>query len=223
MFLRDHQPFLIKNLLIIGLTIILALIGMRSYAYSHEFSHEDHLDSSDSVAILAGRYTLDLSHTSIIFRINHLGLSSFSGRFNLIESTLILDPEDLSKTELDVRIDLSSIDTNSTHLEDSVQKPGYFDTNNHRFASFVSTAIQQTGPDTAQVTGNLTMKGVTNPVTLDVTLSGAVRSHPFRGVPALGFFGTTTILRSNWGITQGLPLIGDEVTLEIAAEFWKVE
>ena len=224
MILQYHNSIFIRNLIIV-LTIIVALIGMRSYAQSHLLhgSDSETNSGSDSETIAAGRYTLDPSHTSIIFRIKHLGLSYFAGRFNIIEATLMLDPMDLSKTQLDARIDIRSIDTNSTHLEDSVQKPGYFDTNTYRFASFVSTAIEQTGPHTAHVTGNLTMKGVTHPVTLDVMLSGFVSRHPFRGVPSLGFFATTTIMRSDWEITQGLPLIGDEVDLEIAAEFWKVE
>lgn len=171
-------------------------------------------------SIPAGEYVNDPLHTSVTFRIKHLGFSYYAGRFNTINAQLTLDPDNLSQTRLTASVDISTIDTNSDHLYNSVQQTGYFHTSQYPIAEFTSTCIHPRSDNTAQMLGNLTIKGVTRRVAWDVELVGHGK-NPFSGKYVVGFHATTTIKRSEWGITQALPAIGDEVSLTIAVEFVK--
>ena len=171
----------------------------------------------------AGMYINDPAHTSVTFRIKHLGFSYYTGRFNTIKATLNLDPDNLSTARITANVDIRTIDTNSDHLYNSVQKTRFFDTQHYPLAEFASTRIQPSDDDdenTAKMLGNLTIKGVTHPTLWDVELVGHGQ-HPFSGKYIIGFHATTTIQRSQWGVSQLLPLIGDEVILIVAVEFVK--
>jgi polyisoprenoid-binding protein YceI len=174
----------------------------------------------------AGTYVTDLSHSSIIWSVNHLGLSEYTGRFNGFEAVLDIDPNDPEAASLTVAIDPTSVATGYpyTDREDFDAKvsgdANFLNSGAFPDITFTSTDIDMTGAETANVTGDLTMLGVTRPVTLDVTFNGALEQHPFSGRPMLGFSATTTLDRTDFGMDylSGRSL-GDDVKVVIQAEF----
>ncbi len=165
----------------------------------------------------AGLYAIDPSHTNVIFRVSHLGFSGYMGRFNKVEGKVALDPKDLSKTTLDVTIDASSVDVNLKKLEDELRGKEMFDVTTHPSITFKSTKLEQTAPNRGTITGDLSFRGVTKPVTLDVTLNG-VGPHPMNKKQTLGFSANGVIKRSDFGAAQWLPMVGDNVQLIIETE-----
>ena len=174
----------------------------------------------------AGTYTADLAHSSIIWKISHLGLSNYTARFTDFEATLDIDPNAPEDAMLSVTIDPTSVFTGYPNPEqedfDAKIGEGAQFLNGEAFPeiTFNSTDVTVTGPMTADVTGDLTLLGVTMPLTLDVTLNGSVESNPFSGRPTLGFSATGSLNRTDYGLTylsgRG---IGDTVELVIQAEF----
>ncbi len=172
----------------------------------------------------AGVYELDRTHASITWRVSHLGLSQYTARFASFDSEIMLDPKDPTRSTVSVTIDPRSVRTDFPFPEredfDRVVAERFLKAGEHPEIRFQSTRLVATGPTTGRLTGNLTFLGQTRPVTLEVTLNGAME-HPFRKVPVLGFSATTTIKRSEFGSTDLLGPIGDEVTLLIEAEYAK--
>lgn len=165
----------------------------------------------------SGAYEIDPSHTSVNFGISHLGFSTYQGRFNTIAGSLTFDAKAPEKSSLTVTIDAASIDTNHAELEGKLKTTDWFDTAKFPTATFTSTKIVKLTDTTGKLTGDLTLHGVTKPVTLDVTFNGA-GNNPFANVPQLGFSAKGTIKRSDFGIAQYLPAIGDEVSIMIESE-----
>lgn len=173
----------------------------------------------------AGIYAGDPSHTSVTWRVMHFGLSNYTARFAKVSSTVVLDPVDVSKSRLNVTIDANSVRTDFPMADkvdfDAELGGGDKWMNGKAFPqiSFVSTRIVPTGPKTAQVTGNLTLRGVTKPVTLAVTFNGSLAAHPMLKVPMFGISATATLKRSDFGMDYGLPVVGDDVSLQIESEY----
>ena len=190
--------------------ILAALISVSLITASNADNH--------IAAIPAGLYENDPAHTSVHFTISHLGFSRFVGRFNFTQATLTIDPNNLPKTTLSAIIDIASLDANSQHLENTVARKNFFYTEWYPTATFNSTFLHPTSDTTAILFGNLSLKGVTHPIQMDVELIGN-GPHPFSQRYTIGFQGSTTIQRSQWGVSGLLPAIGDDVTLNIAAEF----
>ena len=165
----------------------------------------------------SGAYVIDPGHTSVNFGISHLGFSSYQGRFNTIAGSLNFDAKAPEKSSLTVTIDAASIDTNHTELEGKLKGADWFDTAKFPTATFPSTKVEKLTDTTGKLTGDLTLHGVTKPVTLDVTFNGA-GNNPFANVPQLGFSAKGSIKRSDFGIAQYLPAIGDEVSIMIESE-----
>ena len=166
----------------------------------------------------SGKYMLDKSHANIVFGVNHLGFSTYYSRFNDFDATLNFYAEKPEKSSLSVNIDTASADANNPKMEAEYDGEKFFNTGKFPNASFTSTHIEKLTESTGKLTGNLTLLGVTKPVTLDVTLNGA-GINPFAGVPTLGFSATGSIKRSDFGMKEYLPAVGDEVSLQIQAEF----
>ncbi len=165
----------------------------------------------------SGKYMIDNSHTNVLFGLSHMGFSQYYGRFNVITGTLEFDAKAPEKSKLDVKIDIASIDTNSAELEKKLVGADWFDAAKFPSATFVSTKVEKTSATKGKVTGDLTIHGVTKPVVLDVTFNGAGQ-NPIAAVPQLGFSATTKIKRSDFGVAQYVPMVGDEVTLTIESE-----
>jgi polyisoprenoid-binding protein YceI len=185
------------------------------------------------VEATAGTYKLEKTHASVTFQVMHMGLSNYTARFAKFDSTLEIDPAKPTEAKLTATIDPTSVRTDypgdykATHKgtgfkswdEDLAKSDKFFNAGKFAEIKFVSTGITLTGSDTAAITGDLTMLGVTKPITLDAKLNGAMASHPFAKTPALGFSATGTIKRSEWGMTYLTPNIGDDVKLIIEAEY----
>lgn len=176
----------------------------------------------------SGTYNLDLSHTSVTWRIKHLGLSFYTARFAKIASTVVLDAADPSKSKLDVTIDANSVRTDFPfpEKEDFDKVVGgdarFLDGRSFPQIRFVSTSIAATGPKTGKITGNLTLRGVTKPVTLDATFNGTLAPNPMMKTHKLGVSARGSIKRSDFGMNFGLQFVGDEVELIIEAEYDKL-
>lgn len=182
----------------------------------------------------SGTYFIDPSHTSLIFQVPHMGLSNYTARFTGVDAKLEFHPEDAALTGLSVTIDAASVATNytgdykashpnSTHDtwdEDISKDPKWMNANEHPTITFTATEITKTGAATADVTGDLTFLGVTQPLTLHVTYNGAIE---MRGTEKIGFSATGSLTRSDFGMGAYIPNIGDEVNLIIETEFAKAE
>lgn len=172
----------------------------------------------------AGEYVVDKSHVSLNWKIRHLGLSDYTARFTSIDATIKLDPKDVTKSSVTVTIDPKSVKTDFPFPEkedfDKVIGEKFLQAGQYPTITFQSTGLTATGAKTGKLTGNLTFLGVTKPVTLDVTLNGAM-VHPMRKTPVLGFSAVGTFKRSDFGMTVLQGPLGDDIKLLIEAEFFK--
>ena len=174
----------------------------------------------DVAAAPEGAYVLDPTHASVNWSLSHSGLSFYTARFDDISGALDFNPDAPASSRLDVRINPKSVSTGDAEWDKTLGTDGkYFDGNTHPEIRFVSTSFVKTTENTGTVTGDLTLRGVTKPVSLDVTYNGAGKSFGNPGA-TLGFSAIGKIKRSDWGMDYLTNFgIGDEVTLRIEAEF----
>lgn len=168
--------------------------------------------------VQAGNYKVEASHTRVGFGVSHMGFSDWYGEFADVTGTMQLDPANLANARVDVTIPVATIATTNTKLDDELRSAGWLDAAQFPNIRFTSTSVVKTGVRTAQVTGNLTMHGVTRPVVLDATFNGA-GANPMNKAYTVGFNATAHIKRSDFGVKTYLPLIGDDVTIRISAAF----
>lgn len=179
----------------------------------------------DKTRVTAGTYAVDPNHTMVVWEIDHLGFSNYTGIFGDVTGTLVLDPKNLAAAKVDVTIPVTKVTTASAGLTAHLLRAGKDGGKPDFFgpaaadAKFVSTgvAVDDDG-DEAKVTGNLTLNGVTKPVTLDVDFHGA---GAMGGQENVGFEAEAKIRRSDFGLGFGVPMVGDEVELKIHAAFQK--
>jgi len=170
----------------------------------------------------AGSYRIDPEHAALLFKIDHLGFSQLVGRFDRFDATLDFDPEQPEAARLTVLVEVGSLDLNLPQFEQDLRGPDWFDVAQFPQARFVSRAIAITGDNAGRITGDLTLHGVTRPVILEVTLNGAGDSL-ITGRYSLGFAARGSLKRSAFGLGAYAPAVGDEVVLEIHAEFQRFE
>lgn len=177
--------------------------------------------------IPSGSYQNDPAHTSITWRIGHMGLSHFTARVNDVTINLELNAEDLSKSQVNATIDPATVDTgypfSNKSFDDEVGKdPRFLNAPKFPAVTFVSQKITLIEHGQALIRGKLTMLGVTRSVTLEGVLNGTLKSHPFAKVPAVGFTATTKIDRTDFGLDYlSGAILDDEVEIIIQAEFTK--
>jgi polyisoprenoid-binding protein YceI len=166
----------------------------------------------------SGIYTVNAGHTQVLFSILHLGLTDYFGRFDKITGTMNFDGNQPEHGAVDISIDMTSIDVPSARLTDELK--GVFGVQQYPAATFKSTSVTRTGPNTGKITGLLTIRNVSKPVTLDATFNGGEQS-PMGGSYALGFRATGTIKRSDFGLTSMIwsQFVSDDVHLTIEAMF----
>lgn len=169
----------------------------------------------------AGTYAVEKTHAYITFFYNHQGYSKPYLRFRSFDGAIELDPADLSKSSVKIDIDVNSIDSGVDIFDEHLRGDGFFDVANHPTATFASTSFQPSATG-GTLTGDLTLKGITKPVTLDVTFNKAGKNFRSK-VPQVGFSAKTVIQRSDWDLGKYAPAVGDDVTLLIEAEFQKAE
>jgi polyisoprenoid-binding protein YceI len=175
--------------------------------------------TSDVSRVTAGTYTVDPNHSQVSFTVNHLGFSTYRGLFGGITGSMTIDPKAPANAKVSIDIPMSRIITTVAELDDHLKKADFFDAPKYPTAHFESTSIRPSGK-TARISGNLTIKGITKPVVLDAVFVGA---GTMMGKRTIGFDAKTTIKRSDFGVSYGIPMVPDAVPLEIFVAFEKPE
>ena len=170
--------------------------------------------------VQAGAYRLESTHARVLFAVSHMGFSTWYGDFSGATGTLTLDPSNAAADALDVSIPVASVATTNTTLDGELKSAAWLDAGAFPAILFHSTKVVQTSPDTATVTGDLTLHGVTRPVTLQATFKGAGVNPLSKGY-TVGFEVRGRLKRSDFGVKTYVPLIGDDVDLIISAPFEK--
>lgn len=198
------------------LTTLLALAAVPVLAQDMPKEAPGAPDPSRAVA---GIYQVDPDHTQVLFTLGHLGFSEYTGMFTSPTGTLTLDPANAANDKVDITFPIAKVRTTVTALDEHLQTPDFFDAAKYPTAHFVSTKVTKIGDGAATIDGDLTLRGVTRPVTLDVRFVGAGRGVMGAPNPNIGFAATTTLKRSDFGISYGIPLVSDDVVLTINAAF----
>lgn len=167
-------------------------------------------------------YTLDSSHSQIVFSYNHLGYSTGYGMFSGFAGEIQFDAENPAASSVTVSFPVRSMLTGWEARFEHFMSPDFFDAAEDEMVTFTSTAIEVTGEKTAKITGDLTLNGVTQPVVLDAVLNQAA-PHPMEGKPWVGFSATTTLSRTAFNVGQFAPFVSDEVQVQISIEAFKAE
>lgn len=175
------------------------------------------LSTSATVALAAERYTLDPSHSQVLFSYNHLGYSTTFGMFSGFEGEIMFDQDDPAKSSVNVSMPTKSMFTGWEQREGHFMSDDFFGATDKDVITFVSTSIEVTGDATALITGDLTMNDVTKSVVLDATLNQA-GTHPQAGKEWAGFDATTTLVRSDFGLGAYAPYVSDEVAVQLSIE-----
>ena len=176
------------------------------------------LVAASANAFAAGvTYKLDPTHTNVLASWNHFGYSNPSINFGQVDGTLVYDADQVSASSVQVTLPLTGLSALADQFYDHLTSDKWFDAAKYPAATFKSTRVEAAGEGKLKVTGDLTIKGITKPVVLDVTLNKA-GEHPMKKVPAIGFDATATIKRSDFGVGLFAPMVGDEVTLRITTE-----
>jgi polyisoprenoid-binding protein YceI len=176
-----------------------------------------------------GSYQVDLSHASIVWKVSHFGLSNYVGRFAKFDASIDYNPDDIESSVVTAKIDPMSIQTAYPNPEEKdfdkvlATESGWFNAGKFASIDFTSTSIEMVTDSTAVMQGNLTLLGVSKPVTLDVTFNGAMLRQPFSGLPTMGFSAVAKLDRTEWGLSKYAPNVGAEVTVMIEGEFYKAD
>ncbi len=166
----------------------------------------------------SGNYQIDPSHARVLFKVNHLGLSTYVGRFNEFDATLSFDPENLSASRLEATVKTTSVDLNDESLEDRLQGSSWFNTEVYPEVVFTTVSVSPINDSQMKFIGNLTFLGVTKPIEMLVTFHGGA-DNILTGKYTIGFSATGQLKRSDFGMDSYIGVVGDDVFLEVYAEF----
>jgi polyisoprenoid-binding protein YceI len=172
----------------------------------------------DPAAVQAGAYDVEPLHTRVLFSVSHLGFTTWYGEFTNVSGALTLDPKKPAASALEIHIPTGTVSTTNAKLDGELKSDAWLDAGQFPEMVFKSTKIVETGKDAAKVTGDLTLHGVTKPVTLAVKFNGA-GTNPLDKKYTAGFEVSGKIKRSDLGVKTYVPLIGDDVDLIISAGF----
>ena len=185
------------------------------------------LDQNAPAVIPKGAYEIDKVHTSLVFRVSHLGFSTYTGRFTHIDAKLDFDPSRLAASRVNVTIDPRSIqaDNAPSGFLDSLAGKDWLNAAEFPVMSFRSTSVEIVGNNSFRLHGNLTLHGVTKPIVLDARYNGGYASHPYEPRARIGFSARGSFKRSDFGVSYGIPApgttmgVGDEVQVILETEF----
>lgn len=190
----------------------LALIALMSASLS--------VFAADGAKVPAAeKYAVDASHSGVVFGWNHFGFSNPSARFDKIEGSVLLDKSDLTKSSVSVTLPVEALDTGVAKLDEELKGPGFLDATKYPTITFKSTKVEKAGTNGLKITGDLTVHGVTKPVTLDAKVNkiGLFEMPGFK-VQAAGFDATVVIKRSDFGVTRYVPAVSDEIPVRITLD-----
>lgn len=175
-----------------------------------------------AVSVPAGDYTLDPAHASILFKINHLGYSTYIGRFERFEASLTGDPATPQTAQVTAVVDMTSLNIANPDFAAELMGPDWFDAATYPQATFKTLGLKRTSDTEADISGELTLKGQTKAVILKARLNGSAYDR-LRGADVVGFSVTLPINRSEFGVDKYSGLLADDVIIEIEAEFLKTK
>ncbi|EYD22171.1 YceI family protein [Acinetobacter baumannii] len=162
-------------------------------------------------------YKIDPTHTATVFSWNHFGFSTPSANFSDIQGVIKVDNAKPANSSVNVTIPLSSVNTNVPALDKEFQEEAWFNAAKYPNITFKSTKVETKDKKHFKITGDLTVKGITKPVVLDAVLNKQ-GEHPMAKVPAIGFNATTSFNRSDFGLGNYVPNVGDKITVNITTE-----
>jgi polyisoprenoid-binding protein YceI len=169
---------------------------------------------------VAEKYDIDASHSGVVFGWNHFGFSNPAARFDKIEGSLLLDKADLTKSSISVTLPVEGLDTGVAKLDEALKSADFFDAAKYPTITFKSTKVEKTGENGLKITGDLTVHGVTKPVTLDAKVNkiGIFEIPGVIKAQAAGFDATTVIKRSDFGVGKYVPAVSDEIPVRITVD-----
>ncbi|MFM1982167.1 MAG: hypothetical protein RJB22_886 [Pseudomonadota bacterium] len=173
----------------------------------------------DASRVEAGTYMVDNHHAQIQWTVNHFGFNDYFGIFGQPTGSLTIDPAKPNDAKVKITIPVTELATSRADLTKHMMTPDFLDAAKFPTASFESTKVEASGTR-AKITGNLTLLGVTKPVVLDAEFTGAGK-NPMSQKATIGFHGTTTLKRSDWGMAKYVPMVGDDVKINISIAFEK--
>ena len=201
--------------------VLLATLGLAATASATATIQPKSQPSAATKAaastIQAGRYTVDANHTQVIWSVDHFGFSRLYGMVGAMSGTLDIDPARPGAAKVAIDIPLSGLTVTSPGFAKHLATADLFDTAKFPTARFVSRSVTVRGTQ-ATIAGDLTLRGITKPLTLDARLHGA-GANPMNKKPTVGFDATATIKRSDFGLGYAVPAVSDQVKLEITAAF----
>jgi polyisoprenoid-binding protein YceI len=201
---------------------IAAVAGIAGASVAAQGTRSGLPGARDLARVTSGTYATDPNHTLIGWEVNHFGFNDYFGQFGMATGTLVLDKAAPANSRVDITIPINSLTAASAGLVRHMSTADFFDVANNPTARFVSTRviIDANDPKEAVIEGNLTIKGVTRPVRLEAEFTGA-GTNPMNNKQTIGFEAETTIRRSEFGVAYALPVVSDEVKLNISVAFEK--
>ncbi len=175
---------------------------------------------ADVVKLRTGAYSLDKSHTTVLFKIQHLELSTYVGRFNKFDASLDFDAANPALMNLEASIDIDSLDINDPSLKNDLMGRTWFRQKRYPQAKFTTLKVEPLGENQFNFTGNLDWRGVVKPIRLVVTFHGGATNFLTQKY-TLGFSAKGSFLRSDFGMDAFIPIVGDKINIEVFSEFQK--
>ncbi len=172
----------------------------------------------EAASVPAGDYALDIKHASILFKVDHLGFSTYIGRFEKFDASLTGDPEHPEAATLTAVVDITSLNVANPDFAEELMGPDWFDAARYPQATFKTYGLKVVGENTADISGDLVLKGKSQAVIIKARLNGSAYDR-LRGADVVGFSATLPIKRSDYGLDKYVGLVGDDVSIEIEAEF----
>jgi polyisoprenoid-binding protein YceI len=167
-------------------------------------------------------YSIDPTHTQVYASYLHMGFSNIAIRFNTVEGEFLFDSAKPVNSSLNIKVPISSLDSGVEKLDAHLSGPDFFDAEKFPNATFKSTKVTEAGKGKLKLLGDLTIHGVTKPVTFDVTING-IGQHPMRKVASAGFDAVAKIKRSDFGVGNYVPAVSDEITMRITMEAFEAK
>lgn len=203
--------------------------GTCATSYGHE-GHDQAPPPAPTAKVPAGKYTVEPSHASLIFKVNHLGFSNYTARFKRFDGELQFDPQNPTAAKLTATVDVKSLETDfpdpaKVDFNAELLGKDWLDAGRYPTMQYRSQRIEKTGTNTLRIHGNLTLHGATRPVILEATYNGGYAGHPMDPHARIGFSAHGVLKRSEFGVAYGIPApgttlgVGDEVTVIIEVEF----